>query len=332
MRDQVSVTKDDVARAISHHLPETRINSVVDKGTWIKRVFLVTFADGQEAVIKFQTHSEWGDIVHEAQVCAAFVEQGLPAPKVLAVDVSGEIVPFPFIIQERLGGTPLGELLPGASQKQRLAIFAELGRVYRRIHSVENDRAGLWHPDDHRQTRYPIHPCDYMYRAEIVEGSGKAALEKGLISASTYEAAVQIWADNLDYLKAHQPAMIHCSPFWWTIYLEHLRQGDTGNQIDDLWRVSRLMSLGDVVWWDPDYDLAMLRHPPFGHVSEAEWDSFLESYGRVPEERRLWLYGIMQRLCAVMGVYMEPTGSRTQSWVDKALRDLSEELASSPWA
>ncbi len=332
MSEHASLTKYDVARAIGHHRPETRIRSIVDKGTWIKRIFIVTFENGQEVVIKFQTHSQWGDIIHEAQVCEAFAEQGLPAPRVLAVDVSGEVVPFPFIIEERLGGTPLGKLLPKASQKQRRAIFAEVGRVYRRIHAVKNDRAGLWHPDDYCQTRYPVHPSDYMYRAEIVEGSGKAALEKGLISASTYEAAVQIWADNLDYLKAHQPAMIHCSPFWWTIYLEHLEGSDTQIRNDNSWRVSRLMSLGDVVWWDPGYDLAMLRHPPFGYVSEVEWDSFLASYGRVPEERRLWLYGIMQRLCAVMGVYMEPQDYRTQSWVDKALRDLREELASSPWA
>jgi hypothetical protein len=53
-------------------------------------------------------------------------------------------------------------------------------------------------------------------------GCGKRALEEGWITKAIYNRTVALWSENLDYLKDHQPALINCSPFLWTIYLERL--------------------------------------------------------------------------------------------------------------
>lgn len=372
-----------IRQLIERHLPGRAIAEIDDRGTWIHHTFIVEFAGGGSVVVKVEDHPEWGDVRDLAVVNRVMSENGLPAPEVLAVDDTRTCVPFPYIIEERLGGTSLGELMgwraaaddyaaptPAAAP----AIYHALGHLYRRMHAVHNEVSGLWHPDDYRKSRFPISPNDYMYRAEIVEGSGRTAMETGLISRATYDRAVRVWADNLDYLKDHQPALVHNSAFPWTIYLERVGEGAGAVGPDDgrgqagtgggwpraaaggggpagnaAWRVTKLTALGDVLWWDADYDLALLRYPPFvtnlgpwapsSQVGDSYlgppvqpdapaspepgwWQTFLDAYGRCPEPKRLYLYAIMQRLCAVIGVYMEPPGYRTEEWAREAIKDV----------
>lgn len=383
-----------IRKLIERHFPGRAVAAIDDRGTWIHHTFIVEFAGGGSVVVKVEDHPEWGDVRDLAVVCRVLRENELPAPQVLSVDDTRTCVPFPYIIEERLGGTALGELMgwrtaaggggsggggnssgngggsgggsggrslarqtpvPGTAEDEAaaLGIYSALGHLYRRMHAVHNDVSGLWDPEDYRTSRFPISPNDYMYRAEIVEGSGRAALEAGLISRATYERVVRVWAENLDYLKDHQPALVHNSAFPWTIYLERAGEGagavgpgdgqgpagagtgGGGSEGNATWRVTKLTALGDVLWWDADYDLALLRYPPFvanlgpstqPHASASPepgwWQAFLDAYGRGPEPKRLYLYAIMQRLCAAMGVYMEPPGYRTEEWVREALQDV----------
>jgi hypothetical protein len=103
------------------------------------------------------------------------------------------------------------------------------------------------------------------------------------------------------------------SPFLWTIYLERANDG---------WQIAKLTSIGDMMWWDPAYDVACLRYPPFGEMRPAWWDGFRRGYGPVPERKRLLLYAVMQRLCAAMGVYMAPETPSNRAWAETALDDL----------
>lgn len=139
------------------------------------------------------------------------------------------------------------------------------------------------------------------------------ALQQGRITQRTYDRVVNVWAGHLDGIKRHQPSLIHYSAFLWTIYLDREHGA---------WRVAKFTSLGDVMRWDPAYDLACLRFPPFGQVSPARWNAFLRGYGPAPPRKRVLLYALMQRLCAAMGSYWEPPTAQARAWAQSCLTDL----------
>lgn len=232
--------------AIKKYIPGCSVQSIKDKGTWIKKIFEITLDTGEVVFLKLKVHPDWGDLKHEIAVEKIFNDNGLPAPNTLAFDMSCEIIPYPFVIQERMDGIRLDSLLLQSSKKDRLAIYESIGCLYRQMHKITNDHSGLW-SENPKQILYPISPNDYMYQAEIKNGSGKLALEQGRITRQTYDRIVDVWAKNMEYLKDHQPVLVHGSPFIWTIYLSVL---------EDNWKVTKLMSLGDVMWWDAAYDIA----------------------------------------------------------------------------
>lgn len=161
---------------------------------------------------------------------------------------------------------------------QQNKYYEAMGCFFGKMHAIHNERSELLIP-------FPgaPHPNDYMYQAEIIGGSGKEALARGRIAQTTYDRAIALWRDNLDYLKDHQPSLISSSPFLWTIYLE----------ADGLaWRVTKLTPMSELMWWDPAYNLAFLQYPPFGESSASQWGAFLRGYGSEPEKKRILQHGL----------------------------------------
>jgi len=301
-----------IERAVRVHSPGRTVRAIKDRGAWIRHIIEVTLDGGEAVILKLNLDPAWADVDHEEKVAQIFGDHGLPAPRVLVVDASRKTIPYPYIIQEKVGGTRLGTLIDQVGEADTRAIYETLGCFYSKMHAVHNDWSGIWRDIPNK----PL-PNDFMYKAEIIGGSAKRALEQGQIAQRTYDRAVALWAEHLDYLKDHQPSLIHYSAFPWTIYLE---------RDNDDWRITKLTSLGDVMWWDPAYDLACLRYPPFGEVKPGWWEAFLRGYGgdhdRLPERERMLLYAIMQRFCAAMGVYMEPQSARNKAWAKRCLVDV----------
>jgi hypothetical protein len=299
-----------IRRAVDVHLPGREVKAIKDRGRWVRHIIEVTL-DGDETVyFKFgSSQPGWlqGSEEHDRHVERIFNEHHLPGiPAILAVDTACGILPQPYLIQAWAGGTRLGAVLRDLPE-EGAAVYEAVGAFYAQMHAVRNDRDGLWNGSTPEAPWGA--PTDYMYNAEIVEGSGKSALERGCISRRTYDRAVRLWADNLDYLKNHPPALVHVSPFHWTIYLEPIADG---------WRITKLTSIGDMMWWDPAYDIACLRYPPFGEMRPPWWEGFRRGYGPLPERKRILLYAVMQRLCAAMDVYMVPEAPTHRAWAETA--------------
>jgi len=303
---------DGIKKSSKVYFPNLTIINIIDKKEWIRRLFEVEYSDHSFVFYKLITHEDWSDNIHEYNVVEMFRENGIPAPKVLVVDDSSKYIPCPYLIQEKIGGMKLGELINNFCENDILAMYKSIGKVYNKIHAVQNKTSGLW-SDDPYQVRYPISPNDYMFNAEIVEGSGKRAVELGLITKELHEKIIELWKNNLDYLKKHTPSMIHNSPFLWNIYLD---------KINEHWTVTKLMSLGDVLWWDSAYDLATIKYPPFGEYNPARWNSFLSGYGHQVEQKRMLLYAIMHKLCACSGVYMEPKSYHNENYINTCQSDI----------
>ena len=302
-----------IRRAVEAYLPGRTVQSVRDRGTWVRRIVEVRLDEGTTLFFKMHAHDDWFDATkHEAEVVELFQEHNLPAAPILVADDSQEFLPYSYVIQEQVGGRRLGDLLEQVNEAEAQEIYKTLGRLYARMHAVHNAWSGLWVEIPNKPR-----PSDYLYKAEIVEGSGKQALESGRISPETYERAVALWGVNLPYLQEHQPSLVHYSPFPWSIYLE--REGDG-------WRVTKLTSLGDVMWWDPAYDVTCLLYPPFMETTPGRQEAFLEGYGERPAQKRVLLYLVLQRLAAAMGSYMAPETPENRRWAEHAFDDLDEIL------
>jgi hypothetical protein len=134
---------------------------------------------------------------------------------------------------------------------------------------------------------------------------------------------IHAWEEHMDYLKDHQPTLIHFSAFCWTIsLLRHAEQ----------WQVSKLTALGDVMWWDPALQLALMKYPPFMHIEEQHWQNFLKGYEYAVDEQRINLYALFTTICAAMGIYAEPAYVRNpyvrnelQEKVDRLLEKIHTE-------
>jgi hypothetical protein len=303
----VNDLEEAIRRAVREQLDGRTVKTIKDRGIWERRVVEVTLDGGEIVVFKIQL-TDWNMTGFEVEAVRLFLEHGLPAPRILAVDVSRDILPHPYLIQEWVGGTRLGTLFDQEDESETERIYEALAGFHRQMHAIHHPRSELLIPIPDSPS-----PNEYMYRAEIVGGSGTRALEEGRITQATHDRVVALWAENLEYLKDHQPALIASSPFLWTIYLERDGHG---------WRVTKLTPMAETLWWDPAYNLAFLQYPPFGQPSDSRWQAFLESYGAEPERKRVLLYLIMQRLCAAMGVYKQPQTDRNAAWAAECLGDL----------
>ncbi len=308
-----TITTESVARAVERHLPGRTARAIEDRGVWIRHNIKVTLDDGADVWVKVHVHTEWEDgSEKEAVVSRLFTAHTLPAPRVLAVDRSCEIIPQPYVIQEHVGGMRLSALWERVDPTQMSCVYRALGEFYRKLHDIHYEHSG-WITGTGQVL--PFSPNDHMHQAQIVEG-GQRAVARGLMDERTCRRLVDVMTRHLDYLKGHRPSLIHGNAFPWAIYLDRDARGE--------WAVAKLTDLGDVLYWDPAYDLTAIRYPPFGHPDAARWEAFVAGYGPAPEERRLKLYLLMQRVGAALGVYSEPPRAGNEAWRQQCLRELHQ--------
>ena len=306
------ITESDVLRLAQSHFPDNTISWIEDLGTWVRHNFRVHFTDRKAIVYKFNINTDWLDSsVHEYRVSEIFEKNGLPVSPVMVVDDTLQEIDHPFVAVEQGSGDRLDRLMHLRPDDEIKSMYQAIGRFYRKLHSIKGQQSGVWvnNPDE----LFEVSPTDYLFENEIVGGSGEALVQKGTLSKLLHQRIIDVWRANLDYLKNHQPVMVHGSPFPWTIYL--LKEGPG-------WQVSNITGLGDTFWWDAAYDLTFLLDPPFTFMFDPWRIAFLQGYGIKPEVRRLLLYRLLQTLCAVNNVYMEPKHDQIETWKQAAMHSI----------
>lgn len=303
------VTETDVFRLAQSHFPENKISWVEDLGTWVRQNFRVHFNDRNPVVYKFHVNPDWSDSsVHEYRVTELLEKNGLPNSTALLVDDSLQEIGHAFIAVDQGAGERLDRLMRIKPDNMIKDMYRGIGQFYRRLHAIRGKASGVFvnHPDQ----LLDVSPTDYLFENEIVGGSGAALVSKGVINKLVHQRMIDIWQANLAYLKNHQPVLVHGSPFPWTIYLDN-RGSD--------WQVTHVTGLGDTFWWDPAYDLTFLIEPPFTFMFDQWRIAFLQGYGSKPEVRRLMLYRLLQIVCAVNNVYLQPKNETSETWKQSAL-------------
>lgn len=307
------IEAEAVRTAVLKHLPGQGIAALEDRGVWGRHIFRAMLDDGRAIFVKADAHPEWGNdgCEKEAYLCDLLARHGLPAPKILALDTTKEVIPAKFIIQEAAGGTRLSDLRKQVERAEQLAIYRSLGSFFTRLHAMTDSRSG-WMVGAGNVLEGS--PNDHMFQAEVV-GSGRRAVELGMLDETVYRRLVRLYEENLPYLKDHRPSLAG-SAFQWAIGLER----DPGGR----WRITKLMDLIDLLYWDPAVDLAEIRYPSFGEADDELWEAFLSTYGPPPEEKRLLLYLLQHRISAAVGIYLEPASRANMEWRGRCLADVEE--------
>lgn len=312
------ITETDVLRLAQSHFSENTISWIEDLGTWVRHNFRVHFTDRKAVVYKFNINTDWLDSsVHEYRVSEILEKNGLPVSPVMVVDDSLQEVGHSFVAVEQGAGDRLDRLMRLKSDDEIRTMYQAIGKFYRKLHSIQGKQSGVWVNDP--EELFEISPTDYLFENEIVGGSGEALVKKGILNKLVYQRIVDVWRGNLNYLKQHQPVMVHGSPFPWTIYLMNQGLG---------WQVTNITGLGDSFWWDAAYDLTFLLEPPFTFMFDQWRIAFLQGYGAKPEVRRLMLYRLLQTICAVNNVYMQPKTDQSETWKQSALNSFPAMLKS----
>ena len=257
MPGQSNITSTLVASAVRHHLPGRTIVNIEDRGVWIRHNFRITLDSADVVFLKVDQSFPASE--KEGYICELLRSNELPAPLVLAVDTTCTILPAPFIIQEHVGGERLGDLLDRVSLPDRIDIYKALGRFYRKMHGVHHDHSG-WIQGAGEVL--PFSPTEHQYH-EVILKIGAGALEHGLLRKDQHSRLKQLWSDSLEWLDEHKPSLV-AGTLPWAVYLAKI----------DGWQVSKIMDLSDLLYWDPAWDLTIVKHPPFkaalGNYQEPE--------------------------------------------------------------
>jgi hypothetical protein len=303
------ITESDVLRLAKSHFSKNTISWIEDLGTWVRHNFRVHFADRKAVVYKFNTNKDWVDSsIHEFRVTEILEKNGLPVSPVLVVDDSQVEIGYSYLAVEQGPGERLDHLMRIKSDDEIKAMYRAIGQFYRKLHSIKGKESGVW--ANNPEELFPVSPTDYLFENEIKGGSGAALVEKGTLSRLHHQRIVDVWTANLNYLKNHVPVMVHGSPFPWTIYLE---------KPEKEWQVTHITGLGDTFWWDASYDLTFLIEPPFTFMFDQWRIAFIQGYGVKPDVRRLTLYRLLQIICAVNNVYLQPKSEQAETWKQSAI-------------
>lgn len=299
MTEQLPITLETVASAVMHHLHDRTVVNVEDRGVWIRHNFRIALGGGEIVHLKVDQSFEASE--KEAYICELLHVNGLPVPRVFAVDATCTLLPAPFVIQEHIGGERLGDLLDRVGIADKANIYSTLGRFYGKLHRIHHDHSG-WIQGAGKVLPFP--PNDHQYDEVIVKTGGEA-VARGLLTANAHRRVKRLWSDNMMWLNDHQPSLVTGGALHWTVYLAR----------DDSWHVTKIMDLGDLCYWDPAWDLVSIKYPSFREPPAPElWESFISEYGSVLSERRLKLYLLMQRISAAMGNYLEPATPEHTRW------------------
>lgn len=288
-----------VVAAIEYHLGDQIVSTIEDRGVWIRHNFKITLRNGK--VVYCKVDQAFPASEKEAYICELLSTNDLRMPRILAADATCTLLPAPFVIQEYVGGQPLGDILNRVDQPEMLRIYRALGRFYRKLHSIHHEYSG-WIQGAGEVL--PFSPTTHQYNEVIVQ-IGENAVERKLFVVDTHRRLQSLWSAHLAWLEEHPSTLVTGGALPWTVYMKR----------NDDWHVTKVMDLSDFLYWDPAWDLASIKYPVFREPLVPEfWQAFISEYGSEPNVKRLQLYRLMQYLDAAMGNYLEPAVPEHERW------------------
>jgi hypothetical protein len=304
---------NNIYSIVNEIYPHKQISDIIDKDIWFKHIYKVIFTDNSAVYFKLRVNSE-SDICMESNAALLLNKNGIRQPEIIKVDTTCSLIPYEYGIYEDVRGVPLANYLQDSNENLLSDIYTAVGRYFRRFAEISGTFAGVWDtvPD---RPKYPIHPADAMFELEIAGGSGKALLDKGMISQKTYDDILNIWKAYIPKIKALPVQLTHFSPFPWNIYLD---KNETGSF------VSKITCLSDILWWNEHATIAHILYPPFFDISDDLRQAFMYGYNRHIDFDIVNCFLLLYRLCAINNTYMQPEFYNLNEWKASALKEIDD--------
>jgi fructosamine-3-kinase len=244
----VRLTTDEAARIVSAWLGEERAVKRVTRltGGCVHTVLEAEFeGDESPVVLKVSHQPHDPSIQAEHDVLGYFRRHTeFPVPEPYACDVSGELVPYSWLVMERLQGRHLADAGGGLSLADETRLQRSLGDAVGRLHGHTSD-AGFGHCLlEQREASWPT----YFGQRIVAEQQG--AWETGLMEDGDRPACDRIVeAIPARLARDAAPTLVH-GDIWATNIMV---AGEPGEK-----RLSGFLDPGGL-FADPEYELAYLQ-------------------------------------------------------------------------
>jgi fructosamine-3-kinase len=244
----VKLTKDEASRIVSAWLGEERVVTRVTRltGGCVHTVLEAEFGGDESPIVLKVSHNPHDPSIQaEHDVLRYFRRHTeFPVPEPYACDVSGEVVPYSWLIMERLEGGHLGDAGAKLSFEDETRIQLTMGDAVGRLHSHTSD-GGFGHClSDQREASWP------RYFQQRIRAEQQGAWGTGLMDDRDRPACDRI-IDAIPQRLSRDtlPTLVH-GDIWATNIMV---TGEPGEK-----RLSGFLDPGGL-FADPEYELAYLQ-------------------------------------------------------------------------
>lgn len=280
--------------AIARHVcdkPAVLMKELTDG--WANAAYLVALVDGTEMIVKAAPEQETSMMRYEQGLMRTEAETmrlvgtagTIPVPRILAYDDTLRVVPYEYMVMEKLDGAPYNKVKEALSEAERESIEEELGVYSRRINAFKGERFGLYAAPAEAGASWKEVFQDLLMGV-LADGE-----ERGVELPASYEAVRSELEARLPALGAvTEPRLVH-----WDLW--------DGNVFVKDGRIVGLIDFERALWGDP------LLEAYFGKFHHSP--GFLRGYGYpdgLTEEQRerrrlynLYLDLILRIECAFRG-------------------------------
>ena len=280
---------------------------------YFNAAYLVTLADGREVILKIAPPKDVRVMRYEKGIMHAEIEamqrvesaEGIPAPKVLYVDESGEVCPSSYFFMEKLRGNSLNSVREELSEETIAAAHKESGRICARINAMSCPRFGYPGQEDHQKDEWLP-----MFR-EMLHMAFEDARDGNVEEPVTEEELFKLLErDEAAFYAVKEPKLVH-----WDLW--------DGNLFVENGAVTGVIDWERCLWADPlmevgfrtyDNDKSFLRGYGIGELSDEQYT------------RALWYDIYLLLLMSLETEYRKYEGDGFHMWCTGLLRQQLEVL------
>lgn len=233
--------------------------------------------DGRPLVFRMAPRSDQGFLFYEVGMMAQEPEihslvqahTSVPVPKILLYDDSGRIAPRPYLIMERLPGTPFSQSV-GTSTDD---VYRQVGRHLRQVHGITRDRFG------YLGAHHPTAACETW--GEAFEVMWNRLLDDIFAWDGYTRAQADRFRTLLDRDRALFERHIPSSLLHMDVWAENILVDNSG-------QVTGIIDWDRVLWGDPEIEFAVLDY--CGVSIPSFWEGYGADRDTSPPARRRGLY------------------------------------------
>jgi aminoglycoside phosphotransferase (APT) family kinase protein len=132
-----AIAAEEIPYAVRAWLPEQFVLRTPEHGATSDVAFVES--PGQEALVLKRCREEpyTGWLQNEFRVLRALEGTGLPVPRAIGAHTEADDAGPVWMVTTRLQGTPLWDVVEGAPEDERVALFEQLGEQLGRVHALD---------------------------------------------------------------------------------------------------------------------------------------------------------------------------------------------------